>query len=299
MTREAKSSENALDKPIREIIYFDLNRVTSYLSQIQDGLTEYFEQTGTSSKQEAQHGTQFQLGRGAAPIGVTFGRKDSAIFDTTMLVERKKEHHAALTILEEVLRQKEVLGAIDDGKPFVKHIGHPLVIDYPYLAKRFRGFKKLQTALQGIADIGKEPLQETAQEGKKRSEREKKEKAEAFKKFEDFAEILEASEERLELYFDEPKIVAPLVRDFLQLPSEMIEHTYGSPSRNKMTLIGLDVTGEPRSLDLKVGDNMAASTAWMTSLFYSMVGKNFRYSDDYRRVIPIALYIETDMGSTN
>lgn len=287
-----------LDRPIREVIYFDLNRVTSYLSQLQDGLVDYFEQTGASTEQESYQGSQVNLGRGAAPLGITFGRKDTSVFDTTTLVERKRDHHAALTVLENVLMRREILGDIESGKPFVKHVGQPLLIDYPYIAKRFRSFKTLQAALGAIGDLANEQPADPKEKDKNRKEQEK-ERAIAQKKFDDFATIMEAAEERLEFFYDEPKISVPLVRDFLQLPSEMIEHLYGAPIRTPMTLIGLDVTGDKKQEKLEVGDNMASSTAFITNEYYRLVGKNFRYSENYKRIVPIAYYLEADTGSVS
>ncbi len=300
MTKEPNNSrrDGDLGRPIREIVYLDLNRVTSYLSQIHDGLSDYFDLTGTSSIQEGQQGTQFNVGRGAMPFGVTFGRKDTSVFDTTTLVERKRDHHAALTVLENVLERKDILGNIEAAKPFIKHVGQPILIDYPYIAKRFRSFKALRAALQAIADLDKEQSS-NPKEQKIRTANQARERAETQKRFDDFATVMEASEGRLEFFYDEPKITVPLVRDFLQLPSEMIEHLYGVPSRIPMTLIGLDVTGKETAVGLETGDNMAASTAFITNEYYRLVGKHFRYGDSYKKIVPIALYIEADAGSTD
>lgn len=182
MTKEPSSSrsDGDLDRPIREVIYLDLNRITSYLSQIHDGLTDYLDTTGATSKQEGSLGTQVQLGRGAAPFGVTFGRKDTLALDATTLVERKQEHHAVLTVLENILSRKDVMGHIDSGKPFVKNIGQPLFIDYPFIAKRLRGFKSLRAALQAIADLDREDKRD-ANSLRKFKEEQAKERAETKK----------------------------------------------------------------------------------------------------------------------
>lgn len=299
MTKESNSSkkDGDSDRPIREIIYFDLNRITSYLSQLHDGLTEYLDQTATASKQENKLGTRVNIGKGAFPLGVTLGHKDTAIFDTTTLVERKREHHAALTVLEHVLTRKEILGRLHENKPFVKHVGQPLLVDYPYMAKRLRGFKELHPALDRMGKSGQIPTTVDPREAKRRAETESKARAENQRKFDDFATIMEASGERLEFFYDEPRISVPLVRDFFQMPSEMIEHLYGSPARLPVTLVGLNITGEKKDIALEAGDNMATSTAFITNEYFRLVGKNFTYTDDFKRIVPIDLYIEADPGS--
>jgi len=202
-------------RPLREIVYFDLDRVSSYLSQLNDGLRDYRESIKNESKAEDSRGFGVKVGDGIWPLGFNAHSGETNKLDATTLIERKHDHHAALTFLEDALKQRDVIGDLASGKPFVRHSGNPILIDYPFLAKRFSEVEKLQQALQTLAN----PEGQTSTGGRKSK------KADASDpRFKHFATVLESSEERIEIYFHNPVVVAPLLREALLIPAEMIQH---------------------------------------------------------------------------
>lgn len=284
------SGDGAPDRPLREILYFDLDRISSYLSQLKDGLRDYRERIKNEIETENSGGWGAKAGGGVLPISFTANSGNANRLDATTLIERKRDHHAALMLLENTLIQRDVIGDLASGKPFVRHTGNPILIDYPFLARRFNEFEKLQKALQVIAD----PEGQT-----NTGSRKSKKTSTTDPRFKHFATVLESGEERLEMYFHDPVVVAPLLRGALLVPAEMVQHLYGSPTRITATLLGLKTTGQTAEVKLEAGTNMAQSTAFMANEYSRLVGKNFRYEADAEHVVPIAIYFEADTVATN
>lgn len=265
------NGESGHDRPLREILYLDFNRITSYLSQLHNGLTEYFERVESSNKGRKNPTAEAQLGYGIFPAGVKFQRGGTDNADTFTTVQRQILHHAALGAFEEILEQRDILGGLDSGKPFLKVTGNPFFLDYQEIAKNSRATVE-------------SPVNTRTDEEKFQSDI-------VYSSFEQLGK-------RMDVYFYEEKIAGPLQRDFMLVESSTIEGIYGIPLRAPTTFLALDMTATPVSLELpSVTDG---STPYLAMTFQrthqEYVGRLSTYDENHKKVAPIAVFIDIDSG---
>ncbi len=270
---ERRNIESSHERPLREILYLDFNRITSYLSQLHNGLTEYFERVDASNVNKKNPTAEAQIGGGALPIGVKFSRGSTENIDTFTTVQRQILHHAALGAFEDVLAQRSILGEPGSGKPFLKIIGNPFIIDYSKIVKS----TKFITESPVIQQTDEEKFQTKV-----------------------VYSAMEKLGPRVDVYFYDEKIAGALQRDFLLIDSEVIEVAYGIPIRASTTLLALDMTGSPISIRVSEDNsgNLPALALFFQQTDQDNVGKLETFDDEHMKVIPIAIFIDIDSTTT-
>lgn len=267
------STENGHERPLREILYLDFNRITSYLSQLHNGLTEYFERVDSSNVDKKNPTAEAQLGGGVFPLGVKFLRGGTENIDTFTTVQRQILHHAALGAFEDILEQRNILGKPGSGKPFLKIVGNPFVIDYNKIVK-------------GSKFVTESPVIQQTDEEKFQAEV--------------VYSTMEKLGQRMDVYFHNEKIAGALQRDFVLVDSEVIEVTYGIPIRAPTTLLALDMTASPVSIRVSENNsgNLPALALFLQQTNQDNVGKLETFDDEHTKVVPIAIFIDIDSATT-
>lgn len=306
-------------RPFREIIYLDLNRITSYLSQIQGGLTEYLERIRTQGVETTPDSTDFTIGGGPIPAAAAFRGRQETDIDTTSLIQRKRHHHAALNVLEDILVKRDLLGPYDEAKPFIRHEGRPLLVDYRLLRARLLRMADVQESLEVISRLKFDdqeteapPLSNNQAKKLRAALQQERDKTEKKKKrlqetYEHFARVLDLYEDRLDIYFpnqeDDPleelALTGVIHRDNLVIPSEWFQAAYGSPTRIQVTMLALDTqhtgeSGEDGKISIALpteGGGMGYAFAYLMNEFNNLVGEQYTIATAHS-VVPIAVYID-------
>ena len=299
-------SENSIEngtqsRPLREIIYLDLNKITSYLSQIQNGLTEYLERIKIAGAGETSHSSGIGFGGGAVPFRADFKTGNQASIDATALIQRKQHHHAALSVLEDLLSEKHLIGTLDSNRPFVKHTGHPLLIDFKLLYNRFSRITEVRKALDHISNLDESRAESLAGLSKTQRKELDRSRAEALKKddltYKSFTTLFEEYGDRLDILFTEDNLTGVLNRGDLVLPPEHFQAVYGSPARIPLTLIGLNTTGGTEQEEVTIGapqgdEGMMYAFGFLMNEYNRLVGKQLFVSQSATSIVPIALFID-------
>ena len=266
------NTENGHERPLREILYLDFNRITSYLSQLHNGLTEYFERVDSSSIDRKNPTAEAQAGGGVFPLGVKFYRGGTENIDTFTTVQRQILHHAALGAFEDILEQRNILGELGSGKPFLKIVGNPFVIDYNKIVKSARAVTESPVVQQ--------------------TEKEKFQAGVVYS-------AIEKLGQRMDVYFYNEKIAGALQRDFVLVDSEIIEVTYGIPIRAPTTLLALDMTASPVSIRVPEdpGGNIPRLALSFQQSNQDNMGKLETFDNEHTKVVPIAIFIDIDSST--
>jgi hypothetical protein len=307
------SSENGgiESNALREILYLDIDRIGSYLSQIEDGLNEY--QQNIEGGADAETSQSWGMGlAGALPVHFNWGAGTQVEANTNLVIQQKRRHHAALHVFERAIERKGLLGGLGDQRPFVKLVDYAMLLDYAVLKELFSRFTDLQYSLSYAGEnVEIENLRETAAgEGPKAlsnfdnklNTSRKKTKAEAKRKqeyYDHYANVFREFGDQLDLVIPNQDVIGRIEREYLSVSPKFFTATYGAPTRKAVTVIGLDVAGEAQVSDLKAPDQedapegMAYAAAFLMQSFYKTLGKTFA-SSGMHAIIPIALYMDLE-----
>lgn len=282
------------DRPLREILYLDLSRITSYLSQLQDGLTEHLDKVRLDSKNESNPGLKLGVGIGfSAELSIG----GSGTVDAQLLMERKRQHHLALNILEEMLEKRELIGGAKQDKSFFRIEGFPFFIDYQDISKRIGDAATLRDALQSLSPKSELDEPESKHTRNARITAEKATRDRENNMFKNYSTSLKAFGDRIDLFFSQEKVTATLERNAMLVTPELIEPLYGSPIRAKTTVIGLNMTKPQREVSVLPGKSIAETAVFIENFYVSKVTKAFNVDADYKKVVPIAIFIDIDSAS--
>lgn len=278
-------------RPLREILYLDLGRITSYLSQLQEGLTEHLDQMRLDSKNESNPGLKLGVGLG---INAELTIGGSGTVDAMLLMERKRQHHLALNILEEILEEQELIGGTAQNKVFLQIEGFPFFIDYQDISKRIADASTLREALESLSPKSKVNESETKHARNARLGAEKATRDRENNMFKNYSASLKAFGDRIDLFFSQEKVTATLERSAMLMTPELIEPLYGSPIRAKTTLIGLNMTKPHKEIPVLPGESIAETAVFIENLYVSKVTKAFNVDANYKKAVPIAIFIDVD-----
>lgn len=278
-------------RPLREILYLDLNRITSYLSQLQEGLAEHQDRLQLDSKSKSQPGAKFGANFG---INAELNLGGASTVDALLLLERKRQHHLALNILEEVLEEREVIGREGETKPFLRVSGYPFFIDYSDISHRVGNAGKLREALEALAKQSTPQRSESKHDRNARIAAERSKRENEDRLFKNYASALEVFGDRIDLFFHEEKVTATLERNAMLVTPELIEPLYGSPIRAETTLIGLNMSKPHREVAPSPGKSIAETAMFIQNLYASKVNKALNADVGFKKMVPVAAYIEVD-----
>lgn len=189
MGSQTSSASGAAKLPhLREFIYLDFPKLTSYFAQIRDGLSEQKSRVHSksfrdaSSTDEVEQNTETvgsmegQLGDG--PIKTLTGLEVSANLERTVgrtfktggdetekteaeiLIETKKLHHNIFRRVEEFLIEHDLIArTLAEDKPFFLIKGKASLLDYDAIIKQLDTFENLTHALKDLngTDVGNIP----------------------------------------------------------------------------------------------------------------------------------------------
>jgi hypothetical protein len=123
---------------LKDFTYIDFERVRSYLAQINGKLSEQISET-------KQHSAGSEAS--AKANGITKFLIDAEASGNYMYTRSRSEtsslHHAIFDEFSELIKSKELIGSIDDEKPFTEITCHIKVVDYRLLAEQFRSTAQL------------------------------------------------------------------------------------------------------------------------------------------------------------
>lgn len=315
MSSNSSANGGIENRPLSEIIYLDIERLSSYLSQLEDGLKEYEQKFEGKGKAETGQSWGFGLG-GPSPLNFNWGAGNTAGADATVVIEQKRRHHAALHILERVLKNEGLVGAIDEGKPFMHFSEHGRLLDYDALTAVYRDFTELRYSATYVGEHETQKVLREAQRGlghnalktydQRIKDEQKKEAAEREREqkyYNHYAHVLGQYAGHLDVFFPDVELIGSIEERYLLVPKKRFGAFYGSPTRKKLTVLALDSDGSPAVKLLVAPDELERSDEESAALRYvaaflsqgldESIGEALNRSF-MRPIIPIALYINLE-----
>lgn len=313
--KRANSSDatGSTKPPLREIIYLDVPRITSYLSQLQGGLEEYRELMKTASQYESGSNVGFSFGGGVIPAALNVNPTGTSSSDAATELSRRTAHHAALTALETLLGEQDLIGATGSGRPFAKHSGYPMFMDYKYLANKFRNVADLLeglakvTAFQkaGPAGVDLETASDkiridTFNAAKSNVKRQRAIANQTQMMYDGYARVFDESAEQITIYYHEAPIAGALDPQHMLTSTALIFANYGIPTRAQVTTLALTLEGKtdheqliaPDQLPEGKGRGVGYAAAFLTQTY--TVVRDSLGDTEATPVLPIAVYIELE-----